>query len=268
MTTPQTPANNAESGPAPGHWHASERTAPGRTLVYLVRHGETPWNVERRFQGQLNVELSPAGREQARAVAEWLAGRPVRFSAIYSSDLRRAAETAAVIGERTGITPQLDPRLREINVGEWSGMLADEVEQKYPGALLEWHDRIDRYTIPGGESIPVVQQRVLEAYRALVDAHDGEAIIIVSHGAALSALLVALHDWDLVETWHSRKTRMGNTGVTVVAFDHASSSHDLLVLNSSEHLAEPTTLETTMDPRSGAVPARNPEGSTPDDSAV
>jgi broad specificity phosphatase PhoE len=147
-------------------------------------------------------------------------------------------------------------------------LLADEVELKYPGALVEWHERIDRYTIPGGESIPLVQQRVLEAYRALVARHEGEAIIIVSHGAALSALLVALHDWDLVETWHSRKTRMGNTGVTVVSFDHASSSHDLLVMNSSEHLGEPTTLETTMDPRAGIEPARRPEGSSPNDSAV
>jgi broad specificity phosphatase PhoE len=241
---------------------------PGCTLVYLVRHGETPWNVERRFQGQLNVELSPAGQAQARALAGWLAERPVRFSAIYTSDLRRAAETAAIIGERIGIKPQLDPRLREINVGEWSGLLAAEVEQKYPGALVEWHDRIDRYTIPGGESIPTVQKRVLQAYRALVDAHDGEAIILVSHGAALSALLVALHNWDLVETWHSRKTRMGNTGVTVVSFDHASSSHDLLAMNLSEHLSEPPSLETTMDPRAGAAPAQKPEGSSPDDSVV
>lgn len=268
MTTRKQLANNTENGQGPAHWQAAERTTPGRTLVYLVRHGETPWNVERRFQGQLNVALSAAGREQARAVAGWLAGRPVRFIAIYSSDLRRAAETAAVIGERTGIMPQLDPRLREINVGEWSGLLADEVEQRYPGALLEWHERIDRYTIPGGESIPIVQQRVLEAYRALVARHSGEAIIIVSHGAALSALLVALHGWDLVETWHSRKTRMGNTGVTVVSFDHASSSHDLLVMNSSEHLPEPTSLETTMDPRTGTKPAGAPHGSSPHDNAV
>jgi alpha-ribazole phosphatase len=268
VTTTKPPSNSAETGPPPGHWHASERTASGHTLVYLVRHGETPWNVERRFQGQLNVELSPTGLGQARAVAGWLAGRPVRFSAIYTSDLRRAAATAEAIGEAIGITPELDPRLREINVGEWSGMLADEVERAYPGALVDWHERIDRYTIPGGESIPIVQQRVLEAYRSLVDRHDGEAIIIVSHGAALSALLVALHGWDLVETWHSRRTRMGNTGVTVVTFDHASSSHDLLVMNSSEHLGEVPTLETTMDPRGGPAAARKPEGSSIHDSAV
>lgn len=241
---------------------------PGRTLVYLVRHGETPWNVERRFQGQLNVELSPAGRKQAEAVAGWLAGRPVKFSALYSSDLRRAAETAVIIGQRIGVTLVLDPRLREINVGEWSGLLADEVEKKYPGALVEWHERIDRFTIPGGESIPAVQKRVLEAYRALVDRHDGEAIVIVSHGAALSALLVAMHDWDLVETWHSRKTRMGNTGVTVVSFDHESASHDLLALNLSEHLGEPSSLETTMDPRIRPAATSKSEGSSPNDSVV
>ena len=264
----QPPANKSENGLAPEPWHAGEWTASGRTLVYLVRHGETPWNVERRFQGQLNVPLSLAGKSQAQAVARWMAGRPVRFSAIYSSDLRRAAETAASIGERLGITPQLDPRLREINVGEWSGMLADEVEAKFPGALIEWHERIDRYTIPGGESIPAVQKRVLEAYRALVARHDGEAIVVVSHGAALSALLVALHDWDLVETWHSRKTRMGNTGITVVSFDHANMSHDLLAINLSEHLDTPAGMESTMDPRRRSAATQKSEGSSPNDSVV
>jgi broad specificity phosphatase PhoE len=147
-------------------------------------------------------------------------------------------------------------------------MLADEVEARYPGALVEWHERIDRYTIPGGESIPVVQKRVLEAYRALVARHDGEAIIVVSHGAALSALLVALHDWDLVETWHSRKTRMGNTGVTVVSFDHANMSHDLLAINLSEHLDTPAGMESSMDPRRSSAATQKSEGSSPNDSVV
>src|SRR5216110_2190911 len=103
-----------------------EKTSTGvgqRTLVYLVRHGETTWNVERRFQGQLDVELSKTGLRQAEAVARWLAAQPVRFAAIYSSDLQRASRTALSIGAKLGLEPRRDPSLRELNVGEWQGLV-------------------------------------------------------------------------------------------------------------------------------------------------
>ena len=210
----------------------------GKTLVYLVRHGETTWNAERRFQGQLDVELSRTGVAQAEAVATWLAAQPVRFTAIYSSDLKRAVSTAQTIGKRLGLIPELHSDLREMHAGEWQGLLVTEIEARFPGKLAEWSAKVDSFTTPGGESIPKVQKRVYATYNSIVSRHPGEAIIIVSHGAALTALLAALHDWDLVETWHSRKVRMSNTGVTVVALDHEKSEHELLLLNSAEHLPE------------------------------
>jgi probable phosphoglycerate mutase len=210
----------------------------GKTLVYLVRHGETAWNVERRFQGQLDVELSRRGLAQAEAVAEWFAAQPVHFSAIYSSDLKRAVQTAQAIGNRLGLIPELHRDLRELHAGEWQGLLASEIEARFPGQLAEWSAQVDSFTTPGGESIPKVQKRIHANYNRIVAHHPGDAIIIVSHGAALTALLAALHDWDLVETWHSRKARLSNTSVTVVALDHEKSEHELLLLNSSEHLPE------------------------------
>jgi broad specificity phosphatase PhoE len=211
----------------------------GKTLVYLVRHGETTWNAERRFQGQLDVELSRTGISQAEAVSAWLAAQPVHFTAIYSSDLKRAVQTAQTIGKRLGLIPELHRDLRELHAGEWQGLLASEIEARFPGKLAEWSATVDSFTTPGGESVPRVQQRVYATYKAIVSQHPGDAIIIVSHGAALTALLAALHDWDLVETWQSRKARMPNTGVTVVALDHEKSKHELLLLNSAEHLPEP-----------------------------
>ncbi|HST03692.1 MAG TPA: histidine phosphatase family protein [Chloroflexia bacterium] len=210
----------------------------GKTLVYLVRHGETTWNAEHRFQGHLDVELSRKGLAQAEAVAKWLATQPVHFAALFSSDLKRAVQTAQIIGKRVGLIPQLYRGLRELHGGEWQGLLRAEIEARFPGKLDLWDEQLDSFTVPGGESLPAVQRRIYATYEKIVAEHTGEAIIIVSHGAALTTLLAALHDWDLVETWQTRQARMGNTGVTVVAHDHHTDSHDLLLLNSSEHLTE------------------------------
>ena len=225
----------------------AETSIGQRTLVYLVRHGETTWNVEKRFQGQLDVALSKTGLRQAEAVARWLAKQPVHFTAIYSSDLKRASLTAVLIGDKLGLTPQLDPALREINVGEWQGLVASEIEARYPGQLEEWHEKIDSFTLPGGESIPLVQERIYAAYQEIVEKHPGEAVIIVSHGAALAALIAALRDWDLVETWHTKKARMGNTHVSVAVFDHERSEHEFIMMNSGEHLETPGDAGSTLD---------------------
>jgi probable phosphoglycerate mutase len=206
-------------------------------LVYLVRHGETTWNAEQRFQGHLDVELSRKGVAQAEALANWIAEQPVPFGALFSSDLKRAVQTAQIIGRRVGLVPQLYRGLREVHGGEWQGLVRTEIEARFPGKLQMWDAQLDSFTVPGGESLPDVQERIYATYERIVAAHPGEAIIIVSHGAALTALLAALHDWDLVATWQSRQARMGNTGVTVVSHDHDDNTHDLLLLNSSEHLA-------------------------------
>lgn len=235
-----------------------EESATGvgqRTLVYLVRHGETDWNVERRFQGQLDVELSKTGIRQAEAVARWLAAQPVRFTALYSSDLKRASRTARIIGAQLDLVPRLNPALREIHVGEWQGLVAAEIEDRFPGKLDEWHRKIDSFTLPGGESIPIVQRRIFAAYREIVTQHPGEAIIVVSHGAALTALMAALHDWDLVETWHTKRARMGNTHVSVASFDHEKREHHIIMMDSGEHLETPGDHGGTLD--------RKPEAQAP-----
>jgi broad specificity phosphatase PhoE len=215
-----------------------EAIAQRRTLVYLVRHGETAWNAEHRFQGHLDVELSRKGIAQAEALAAWIAEQPVQFGALFSSDLKRAVQTAQVIGRRVGLVPQLYRGLRELHGGEWQGLVRTEIEARFPGKLHLWDAQVESFTVPGGESLPDVQERVYATYEKIVAEHPGEAIIIVSHGAALTALLAALHDWDLVTAWQSRHARMGNTGVTVVTHDHVMNKHDLILLNSSEHLAD------------------------------
>ncbi|HKP51488.1 MAG TPA: histidine phosphatase family protein [Chloroflexia bacterium] len=220
------------------------------TLLYLVRHAETAWNVERRFQGQFDVQLNSMGEEQAEQVANWIASQPVRFTAIYSSDLHRARATVRPISARLRIEPSYSAELRELNCGEWQGLTVEKVEEKYPGELQRWREDICGYTLPGGESIPDVQRRINGYLDDTIKAHRGEAIIVVSHGAALSAYIAATNVWDLQETWDTRRARMSNTGVTAIAISHTSLTHRMLFFNSIEHLPGHTDLPSVIDPLS------------------
>src|SRR5690348_7568220 len=121
----------------------------GPDQLYLIRHGETHSNRERRFQGQLDVPLSPTGQAQAHALGRWLARRPVRFGALYSSDLQRAAQTAETVGGHLALTPTLALALREIDCGEWQGLTGAEIEARFPGGLQTWHDEVDTFCLPG-----------------------------------------------------------------------------------------------------------------------
>ncbi len=145
------------------------------TTILLARHGETDWNREGRFQGWADPPLNETGREQARALAEQLSDVP--FEAVYSSDLRRAHETALIVAEPHGVPVVSDPALREIDVGSWSGLTRPEIEARFPGA--GHHD---------GETRAEHLARVLAAVERIARAHPGERILIVSHGGSLRTL--------------------------------------------------------------------------------
>jgi broad specificity phosphatase PhoE len=145
------------------------------TTILLARHGETDWNREGRFQGWADPPLNETGRAQARALARQLADVP--FDAVYSSDLRRAHETAVIVAELHGIPVVADAELREIDVGSWSGLTRPEIEARFPDA--EHHD---------GETRDEHRARVLAAVERIACAHPRERILIVSHGGSLRAL--------------------------------------------------------------------------------
>lgn len=212
-------------------------TCPPVTTIYLVRHGQTLWNKEQRFQGQLDVPLSDTGRRQAEALAAWL-GRRGPFDALYTSDLARAAETAAVIGRQVGLAPVSDSALREIHCGDWSGLRVADIEQRYPDQLRVWRSTAHQFTLPGGEGVPDVQRRIVPFYAQAVRRHRGEAIILVAHGVALAALLVALHRWDLRLAWQEGRGRMSNTGVTIVQWGQEDAACSMPVFDSVAHLAD------------------------------
>ncbi|MGE5596637.1 MAG: histidine phosphatase family protein [Hyphomicrobiales bacterium] len=160
----------------------------GRLL--LVRHGESEWNAERRWQGWHDVPLSPRGEAQAKRAAEqlrWLLANQV-VRAVAASDLARARQTAEILTEGLGLGPVLtDRRLRERNVGEWSGLTEAEVEARFPGMLGRWRTgELDR--IPGGESNAEVLERALAAVRDLRSGPADGWTIAVTHGGLIRVL--------------------------------------------------------------------------------
>jgi probable phosphoglycerate mutase len=160
------------------------------TRVYLVRHGATLSTAEDRFSGSADVELSDEGKEQARLLGERLASEPVRH--VYASPMRRTLLTAELIAAPHGLSPFADDALREIHHGHWEGVARAEVEQRFPGEFQAWEADPFTYAPPGGESGVRVMARALPAIRRMVEQHDGETVVVVSHKATIRLVLCAL----------------------------------------------------------------------------
>jgi broad specificity phosphatase PhoE len=174
----------------------------GLSVIYLVLHGETEWNRERRFQGRLDSPLTPAGREQAGRAGQTLA-RLIDDAAAWaltSSPLGRARETAGIIGDALGIEPgaiELDARLAEFDLGSWSGLTRAEIEARWP-RMLDGASRYDWYfRSPDGEAFAELTER-LRGWLADVS-RNGQSKIAVTHGVA-SRVLRGVYAGLAVET--------------------------------------------------------------------
>jgi broad specificity phosphatase PhoE len=153
--------------------------------VYLARHGQTAYNLERRFQGQQAVPLDDTGREQAVELAERAVGHG--FSALWCSPLRRARETADVVAERIGLQPREDARFMETDAGEWTDLLFSEVQAKSPQLLADFLAGDPDFAFPGGESFAEQEARVAAA---LADVEAGAVpALVVCHGMVIRAAL-------------------------------------------------------------------------------
>jgi len=169
------------------------------TTLYLIRHGETPWNVEGRYQGQLDPPLNQNGRRQAQATAAQLA--PLGFEAIYSSDLARAKQTAQVLANEIGLSLQLDPRLREINQGEWQGVLIGDIRARWPQDISGWENNPWQHHPPGGESLQQVQTRLFTAIDDIVTRHPQGQVAIFSHKLPIALLKIRYQGCPAHKIW-------------------------------------------------------------------
>jgi alpha-ribazole phosphatase len=159
-----------------------------KTRIYLIRHGEVEGAATPRYNGQVDVPLSPRGRDQYQAMAQRLAGE--KITACYSSDLIRCAWGAGLIAPCFGIEPQLTSALRELNIGDWEGMTWQELMTRYPS---EWQARLDdivNFRVPNGENLLDVEARAIPKIRQIVAAHPGEELLVVGHGGVNRVILL------------------------------------------------------------------------------
>lgn len=164
------------------------------TKLIVIRHAETAWNREKRMQGVTDTPLSDVGRAQAQALGRRLAGRA--FSALYSSNLSRAHDTALAIAEHSGRELRLDARLQERQFGIFEGLLAAEIMTRYPEEYARFASRDPDYEVPGGESARGFSLRCLGGLAEIAGRHRGEEIVVVTHGLVLDALYRAAHALD------------------------------------------------------------------------
>lgn len=169
------------------------------TELILVRHGQTEWNVEGRYQGQADPPLNDTGFRLARQTASEL--HNLGLHALYTSDLRRAQQTAQAIAETTGLTIRLEPRLREVNLGEWEGVLYTEIRACYPELLRRWEEEPLKTTPPGGESIWALRHRVLDAVAEIVARHTGQQVCVVAHKTPIAIIKCRYLDIPLERIW-------------------------------------------------------------------
>jgi broad specificity phosphatase PhoE len=185
------------------------------TTILLARHAETDWNRDHRWQGHADPPLNATGIEQAEELARRLAGE--HFDAIYSSDLRRASETARAVARGRGLEVILDGGLREIDVGEWSGLSTTEIEERYPEGFARHVAGGDGWV--EGEPHAVMSARVVAAVDRIAKANPGGRVLCVLHGGTIRALLAHAEGVDLGE-W--RRTRRGpaNGAVATISVEN------------------------------------------------
>ena len=157
------------------------------TTIVLVRHGETDWNRENRFQGHADIALNDVGREQARALADELRGK--RFAAVYTSPLQRARETAEIAVAGTGLEPIPHAALMEVDVGSWSGLTRTEVEAAFPDGYRRWLEYGHGWD--DGETYDELGERVVAGLSNIGAMHSDVAVLAVTHGGPIRFALAA-----------------------------------------------------------------------------
>jgi probable phosphoglycerate mutase len=178
------------------------------TEILLVRHGETDWNRERRFQGHADPPLNDDGREQARELAERVSGEDI--TAVYTSDLLRARETAEILAAALDAEVVALRELREIDVGSWQGLTWPEIEQRHPEGAARWHQ--DGHGWDSGETYEQLGERIVAALAEIASNHPGQRVLVVGHGGTVRATRAYVEGVSITES-RQRSPAIGNCEV-------------------------------------------------------
>ena len=188
--------------------HLDTQPRHGRgTRLLLVRHGQTAWNIGasngEHFRGRIDLSLNEVGLAQAQAIADRLAAEPI--TAIYSSPLQRALQTAQPIGERLGVPVQPHPGLLDINYGAWQGLTPAEVAQRWPELHRQWLEEPEKLYLPNGESFDIVRERALAAVHDICARHPQETVLLAAHQVVNKVLVCAMLGLSNTHYWRVRQ---------------------------------------------------------------
>lgn len=196
--------------------------------LILVRHGETDWNMQRRFQGQLDIPLNSKGQWQARQAAQALVGQPI--DTLFSSDLLRAQATAKSIADACGCVVQTDSRLREKGFGAWEGLTYAEIMERDAEGYKRWREDPSIYTPSDGEGLGAATQRVVRAWQEIKQV-AAQTVVLVSHGGTLRILLRHLLGLMPESYW---EIKLDNASLSYLQICPAENT--LVSLNDTRHL--------------------------------
>lgn len=193
--------------------------------IYIVRHGVTNYNQENRFQGQLDIPLNEEGLAQVAKLGNYFQKKPV--DVIYSSDLKRAYQTAEAISNVKDLQIRILPGLREVNVGKLEGMTWAEVKENYPNWARAGHN----HGYPGGETRLEIENRVKNSWEYIAKRHSNDNVVLVSHGGIIKSLICLLLG---VNNENRSKFVIDNSSITRIIYN--DSGYRIKSLNSLEHL--------------------------------
>lgn len=199
--------------------------------LILVRHGETDWNAAQRFQGHSDVPLNMKGQQQAAAIAQRLAGEEIHT--IYTSDLRRAMDSAEAIAEHHAAEIIAESRLREGDFGQWEGLTYAEIEARDPEAVAAWHADLLNFAPPDGETPLQMANRIASFLEEIKVRHADETLLLVAHGGSLQILICKLLDIPIGKFWQFSLSHCSYSSISF--FEHGAIIH---VLNSTSHSEE------------------------------
>lgn len=197
--------------------------------IILIRHGETNWNLEGRYQGQEDTELSPRGLAQAQLAAAAL--KDIHIDACLASPLQRAYITCKACADLHGLPVTADARLTEINHGKWEGQLAGDIEAQYPAEFKAWHTAPHTVQMPGGENLEDVRQRARAAFDDYAKQYDGKTLLVAAHDAVNKAIICDLLGLGMDKFW---QVKQDNACVNVIEYNEGV--WRLVLLNNTNHL--------------------------------
>lgn len=200
-------------------------------LLYLIRHGETDWNVERRCQGFSDIPLNETGRRQADAIARHLSD--VDIGAIYSSSLSRASEMAEMIAKYHDASVQMKDGLRELNQGAFEGLTLTELAGNHSDFLAEWFKNPADLQLPSGESMRKMQTRAWSVIEEIVEGNTEGHVVAVSHNLCILSILCQVMKMDLSDF---RRIHQDVAALNILEFGGRWPHPVVLCLNGTSHL--------------------------------